>query len=79
MPSIGSRPARSAVVATALLELGIDIGDVDLVSQLGSTRSIATFFQRVGRSGHAVGGIPKGRLFPLSATNSSNAPRSSRA
>jgi ATP-dependent Lhr-like helicase len=55
-----------ALVATASLELGIDIGDVDLVCQLGSPRSIATFLQRVGRSGHAVGGLPKGRLFPLS-------------
>src|SRR4029077_7228580 len=48
------------------LELGIDIGEVDLVCQLGSPRSIATFLQRVGRSGHAVDGTPKGRLFPLS-------------
>jgi ATP-dependent helicase Lhr and Lhr-like helicase len=55
-----------ALVATASLELGIDIGDVDLVCQLGSPRSIAAFLQRVGRSGHAVGGTPKGRLFPLS-------------
>ncbi|UCE01316.1 MAG: DEAD/DEAH box helicase [Candidatus Latescibacterota bacterium] len=55
-----------ALVATASLELGIDIGDVDLVCQLGSTRSIATLLQRVGRSGHGVGRIPKGRLFPLS-------------
>jgi ATP-dependent Lhr-like helicase len=55
-----------ALVATASLELGIDIGDVDLVCQLGSPRSIASFLQRVGRSGHAVGAIPKGRLFPLS-------------
>jgi ATP-dependent helicase Lhr and Lhr-like helicase len=55
-----------ALVATASLELGIDIGDVNLVCQLGSPRSIATFLQRVGRSGHAVGGTPKGRLFPLS-------------
>src|SRR5262245_40858098 len=54
-----------ALVATASLELGIDIGDVDLVCQLGSTRSIATFLQRVGRSGHSVTGTPKGRLFPL--------------
>src|SRR5262249_25069678 len=46
--------------------LGIDIGDVDLVCQLGSPRSIAAFLQRVGRSGHSVGGTPKGRLFPLS-------------
>jgi ATP-dependent helicase Lhr and Lhr-like helicase len=55
-----------ALVATASLELGIDIGDVDLVCQLGSPRSIASFLQRVGRSGHMVGGTPKGRLFPLS-------------
>lgn len=55
-----------ALVATASLELGIDIGDVDLVCQLGSPRSIAAFLQRVGRSGHAVEGMPKGRLFPLS-------------
>ncbi len=53
------------LVATASLELGIDIGAVDLVCQLGSTRSIATLLQRVGRSGHQLGGLPKGRLFPL--------------
>ena len=55
-----------ALVATASLELGIDIGDVDLVCQLASPRSIAAFLQRVGRSGHSVSGTPKGRLFPLS-------------
>ena len=55
-----------ALVATASHQLSIDIGDVDLVCQLGSPRSIATFLQRVGRSGHAVDGTPKGRLFPLS-------------
>jgi ATP-dependent Lhr-like helicase len=55
-----------ALVATASLELGIDIGDVDLVCQLGSPRSIASFLQRIGRSGHAIDGTPKGRLFPLS-------------
>lgn len=55
-----------ALIATASLELGIDIGDVNLVCQLGSPRSIASFLQRVGRSGHAIGGTPKGRLFPLS-------------
>jgi len=55
-----------ALVATASLELGIDIGEVDLVCQLGSPRSIASFLQRIGRSGHAVDGVPKGRLFPLS-------------
>ena len=54
------------LVATASLELGIDIGDVDLVCQIGSPRSIAAFLQRVGRSGHHVGGVPKGRLFPSS-------------
>ncbi|HKO98422.1 MAG TPA: DEAD/DEAH box helicase [Pyrinomonadaceae bacterium] len=56
----------SALVATASLELGIDIGDVNLVCQLGSTRSIASFLQRVGRSNHTVEGYPKGRVFPLS-------------
>jgi ATP-dependent helicase Lhr and Lhr-like helicase len=56
-----------ALVATASLELGIDIGHVDLVCQLGSPGSIAGFIQRVGRSGHAVGEVPKGRLFPLLA------------
>jgi ATP-dependent Lhr-like helicase len=55
-----------ALVATASLELGIDIGDIDLVCQLGSPRAIAAFLQRVGRAGHAVGAVPKGRLFPLS-------------
>ena len=55
-----------ALVATASLELGIDIGDVDLVCQLGSPRSIARLLQRVGRSGHGVERLPKGRLFPLS-------------
>jgi ATP-dependent Lhr-like helicase len=54
------------LIATASLELGIDIGDIDLVCQLGTPRSIAAFLQRVGRSGHAVGATPKGRLFPLS-------------
>jgi ATP-dependent Lhr-like helicase len=54
------------LVATASLELGIDIGDVDLVCQLGSPRSIAAFLQRVGRANHSVTGVPKGRLFPLS-------------
>ncbi len=58
--------ALKALVATASLELGIDIGEVDLVCQLGSPRAVATFLQRVGRSGHAVDGTPKGRLFPLS-------------
>ena len=52
-------------VATASLELGIDIGVVELVCQIGSPRSIGLLLQRVGRSGHTVGGTPKGRLFPL--------------
>ncbi len=54
-----------ALVATASLELGIDVGPVGLVCQIGSPRSLATFLQRVGRSGHFRGGIPKGRLYPL--------------
>jgi len=54
-----------ALVATASLELGIDIGPIELVCQIGSPRSIATFLQRVGRSGHRLGGLPKGRLHPL--------------
>jgi ATP-dependent helicase Lhr and Lhr-like helicase len=60
------RGELKVLVATASLELGIDIGDVDLVCQIGSTRSINAFLQRVGRAGHSVGGISKGRLFPLS-------------
>ena len=60
------RGELKALVATGSLELGIDIGEADLVCQLGSPRSIAGFLQRVGRSGHAIGGTPKGRLFPLS-------------
>ena len=52
-------------VATSSLELGIDIGTVDLVCQVGSPRSIGLLLQRVGRSGHYLGGTPKGRLFPL--------------
>jgi ATP-dependent Lhr-like helicase len=55
-----------ALVATASLELGIDIGEVDLVCQIASPRSIAALLQRVGRSGHSLSGTPKGRLFPLS-------------
>jgi len=54
-----------AVVATASLEMGIDVGYIDLVIQIGSPRNIATFLQRIGRSGHALGLIPKGRLFAL--------------
>ncbi|MDB5809079.1 MAG: putative ATP-dependent helicase [Betaproteobacteria bacterium] len=53
------------LVATASLELGIDIGHVDLVCQISSPNRIATLLQRVGRSGHTVGGTPKGRVFPL--------------
>ena len=58
----GRRP--EALVATASLELGIDIGPVELVCQIGSPRSIATFLQRVGRSGHALGAVARGRLYP---------------
>ena len=54
------------LVATASMELGIDIGAVDLVVQFASPKSIATFLQRVGRSGHSIDGTPKGILFPLS-------------
>src|SRR5437660_10540975 len=56
----------SALVATASLELGIDIGAVDLVIQIGSTRAISTLLQRIGRSNHTVSGFPKGRIIPLS-------------
>ena len=52
------------VVATASLELGIDIGHVGLVCQIGSPKRIATLLQRVGRAGHTIKGTPKGRLFP---------------
>ncbi len=64
MPKRGSKSGElRAVVATASLELGIDIGTVDLVCQIGSPRSIAVALQRVGRSGHWVGAMPKGRFF----------------
>src|SRR4029077_15229383 len=55
-----------ALVATASLELGIDIGSVDLVCQIGSPNRISTLLQRFGRSGHTIAGTPKGRLFPVS-------------
>src|SRR6266545_4507443 len=60
------RGELKALVATASLELGIDIGSVDLVCQLGTTRSIASLLQRVGRAEHKRSGLPKGRIFPLS-------------
>ena len=60
------RGELKALVATASLELGIDIGSVELVCQIGPTRSIATFLQRIGRAEHKRGGLPKGRIFPLS-------------
>src|SRR5438445_6234566 len=59
------RGELKALVATASLELGIEIGSVDLVCQLGTTRSITTLLQRVGRAEHKRGGLPKGRVFPL--------------
>jgi len=55
-----------ALVATASLELGIDIGDIDLVCQIGATKSISVFLQRIGRAAHQVDGVPKGRIFPTS-------------
>ena len=55
--------AVRVVVATASLELGIDVGTVDLVCQIGSPRSVATCLQRIGRAGHWIHAIPKGRLF----------------
>jgi ATP-dependent Lhr-like helicase len=58
--------ALKALVATASLELGIDVGHVDLACQIGSPHRIATLLQRVGRSGHTVAGTPKGRVFPAS-------------
>ena len=59
------RGELKALVATSSLELGIDIGSVELVCQIGSIRSIASCLQRVGRAAHHRGGVPKGRLFPL--------------
>jgi ATP-dependent Lhr-like helicase len=55
-----------ALVATASLELGIDVGSVDLVCQIGSPRAVSTFLQRIGRSGHALGKTSRGRLFATS-------------
>ncbi|WP_051749262.1 DEAD/DEAH box helicase, partial [Nevskia soli] len=54
------------LVATSSLELGIDIGQIDLVCQLGTPSAVSALLQRVGRAGHSIGAIPKGRLFPLS-------------
>lgn len=55
-----------ALVATASLELGIDVGPVELVCQVGSPRAVSTFLQRVGRSNHSRYGVPEGVLFPTS-------------
>src|ERR1051325_3965943 len=60
------RGELQALVATASLELGIDIGSVDLVIPGGAARASATPLQRVGRAVHRLGAIPKGRIFPLS-------------
>jgi ATP-dependent helicase Lhr and Lhr-like helicase len=60
------RGELKALVATASLELGIDIGSIGLVCQIGPTHSLATFLQRIGRAEHRRGGLPKGRIFPLS-------------
>ncbi|MGE0517891.1 MAG: DEAD/DEAH box helicase [Candidatus Binatia bacterium] len=57
--------AVPVVVATASLELGIDVGTVDLVCHLGAPRALAQLLQRVGRSGHSLGAMPQGVLFPL--------------
>ncbi|HEY5097469.1 MAG TPA: DEAD/DEAH box helicase, partial [Acidimicrobiales bacterium] len=54
-----------ALVATASLELGIDVGPVELVCQIGSPRAIGTFLQRVGRANHQLEGTPAGRLYPM--------------
>ncbi|MGH7947901.1 MAG: DNA glycosylase AlkZ-like family protein, partial [Candidatus Binataceae bacterium] len=59
------RGELKAIVATASLELGIDVGAVDLVCQIDSPKSISTAIQRVGRSGHTLGATPKGRFFAL--------------
>jgi ATP-dependent Lhr-like helicase len=57
--------ALSVVVASASLELGIDVGDIDLVCHLGAPRSVSSLLQRIGRSGHWLGSTPKGIIFPL--------------
>jgi len=57
--------AIPVVVATASLELGIDVGHVDLVCHLGAPRAVSTLLQRVGRAGHWLGAVPKGILFPI--------------
>jgi ATP-dependent Lhr-like helicase len=59
------RGVLKAVVATASLELGIDVGAVDLVCQVGTARSFSVALQRIGRSGHWKGATPKARLFPM--------------
>src|SRR5437870_1259000 len=61
---LGSFFEPTMMVLADCSELGIDIGPVELVCQIGSPRSLATFLQRVGRSGHTRGATPKGRLYP---------------
>jgi ATP-dependent Lhr-like helicase len=58
-----------AMVATASMELGLAVGEIDLVCQIGTTRSTSTMLQRAGRPGHGVGRMPKARLFPCRETS----------
>ncbi len=64
-----------AIVATSSLELGLDIGAVDLVVQIEAPPSIASGLQRIGRAGHSVGAVSRGVIFPSTAAISSPRPR----
>src|SRR5439155_10113464 len=68
-----------ALVATSSLELGIDIGEIDLVVHLQSPKSVASGLQRVGRSGHLVGQTSVGRIYPATSKTCSKRPRSAAA